>query len=337
MIILLIFQQAILADETDYAHAAVSLLFFRGQHDGDSVLLQWATATELDTAYFYLERSMEESGAYQTLDQIGIVPSEAPPDGLSGAEYERRDDDALVTDRTYWYVLVEVEIGLGSENRTEPIRVAVSDGQPTSTGTPTAAAGSQLPTATATQATVSTSLTPTSTTTAGQATASSGATALAGVAQTPTISTQAATDGPLANAALTTSALDTAGALRARAQVTAEASAYPGPDEGALNNASASGSAGYPAAPPTPKVFATNSYPVLTRTNEVIKGTPVPNVGSRIESLGNQATDVTESANNSPALGTLFLWLGFAAALVVFVSAVAGAIYFYSRQRTGSN
>jgi uncharacterized iron-regulated membrane protein len=36
-------------------------------------------------------------------------------------------------------------------------------------------------------------------------------------------------------------------------------------------------------------------------------------------------------------LGTLFLWIGFAAALIIFISAVAGAIYYFRRQRSGNS
>jgi hypothetical protein len=342
LIVMLIFQQAILGEKPDEAHAAVTLLYFRGQHEGDSVLLQWATATELDTAYFYLERSAEEAGPYQTLGQIGIVPAEAPPDGLTGAQYERRDDDSLVTNRAYWYVLVEVEIGLGNENRTQPISVAAGDSQPTRTATPTATdTFAPTPSPTPSQSAANVTPTPTVLASGSLATASAGATLLPGITRTPSAFTQASGDDPqtlaLANAAVTAGASDIVGSLRTQAQVTPAASAYPGPDEEVPAGSSDTESTAYPAAPPTPKVFATSGYPALPRPNNVVNGTSIPGIRSRNESQDNQIADDTMITNTSPLLGTLFLWLGFAAALVVFVSAVVGAAYFYSRQRTGSN
>ena len=131
----------------DSAEAAVTLLYFRGQHNGDSVLLEWATATELDTAYFYLERSDTQAGPYQMLEGIGLVPSQAPPDGLSGADYQRLDEENIQPGKAYWYILVEVESAQGAENRTLPIKVALADVPSTTTPTRTP---TLVPTVTAT-------------------------------------------------------------------------------------------------------------------------------------------------------------------------------------------
>jgi hypothetical protein len=316
----------------DAAQAAVTLLYFQGQHNGDSVLLEWATATELNTAYFYLERADAQDGPYQMLDGIGLVPSEAPPDGLSGAEYQRLDDDNVSAGQAYWYTLVEVESVQGTENRTQPIRVALGDAQPTNTPTRTP---TLAPTATAT---VAISGSPTATATA-TSTAQAGPTATPILART--VSTQAsATPEPTG----TTLAAHTADDIvdtqdetldRERTTPTAPTVGYPAPDTEVPVIALQSDPNGYPAAPPTEQVFVTKSYPEPPGPRDLTNGdgTPVPNIGANSQAAAQGRLDESQPPDNSPALGTLFLWLGFAAALIVFISAVVGAVYFYSRQR----
>ena len=84
----------------------VTLLYFRGNGLDSAIRLEWATGTELDTAGFRLERSTSSAGPYTFLDDIGFVPSEAPPDGLSGADYDALDESGTINGTTYWYRLV---------------------------------------------------------------------------------------------------------------------------------------------------------------------------------------------------------------------------------------
>jgi hypothetical protein len=114
----------------------VTLLYFRGNGLDNGIRLEWATGTEFDTAGFRLERSAASSGPYTILDDIGFVPSDAPPDGLSGAEYVALDESSITNGTTYWYRLVEIESS-GVENRTDPISVKAGLAQPTSTPSPT--------------------------------------------------------------------------------------------------------------------------------------------------------------------------------------------------------
>jgi hypothetical protein len=321
------------------AQAAVTLLYFRGQHNGGDVLLEWATATELNTAYFYLERADQQDGPYQILDDIGLVPSEAPPDGLSGATYQRTDEDGISDGQEYWYVLVEVESGQGTENRTQPIRIAFADAQPTSTVTqaPTA-----TPTATPTQQSFGlASATPTATPTA--TVASSGQSATPTTGRTVPMRATATSSNGQPNAAVSQSDQTATGQAETIAQVqespTQPASSYPKPDTEAPIAIAQSEPDGYPASPPTPRVLATNSYPARTSPVDLTNGdgTPLPNIGANRDAQLQGLRADSGAPTNSPLMGTLFLWLGFLAALVVFISAVIGAIYYYSRQRSTDN
>lgn len=318
------------------AHAAVSLLYFRGRHNGDSVLLQWATATELNTAYFYIERADQQNGPFQMLDQIGLVPSEAPPDGLSGAEYQRVDDDDVSAGQAFWYVLVEVESGQGSENRTQPVRVAFEETQATATASRTA-----TPTPSSTPTTVA----------AGSTSSTPMATAVGSTTTPGTVS--AASSGRSVSLRSTATPLtDESAQLTSVPQAIADGqsgiAAQEGTGERAPDNGypppiaetpvieSDSAQSAYPDAPPTPRTFATSGYPMPVSPRGLGDGTPVPSIGANDLASNTDPNEGDQESTNSPALGTLFLWIGFAAALVVFVSAVAGAIYYYSRQRSGT-
>lgn len=318
------------------AQAAVTLLYFQGQHNGDSVLLEWATGTELNTAYFYVERAIAVDGPYQMVDGIGLVPSAAPPDGLSGAEYQRLDDGVLA-DQDYWYILVEVESVDGAEIRTQPIKVAQADTQPTNTPTRTA---TPSPTATVTRPiSGSPTAVPTATPTATASSSRANGTPIA--ARTASIRTTATLELEGAGPITTTpdQIASSQGSNSAQQQATPPTGGYPGPTAQAPEIAMQSDPDGYPAPPPTPQVFATASYPEPKGPRDLTNGdgTPVPNIGANNRGPGEDGPDESPAPGNEPALGTLFLWLGFVAALIVFVSAVAGAVYFYNRQRAGNN
>jgi hypothetical protein len=161
---------------------AIVLLYFRGSGLNDAVYLEWATATEFETAGFRLERSHNENGSYLALDNIGFIPAEGL--GLEGAEYEAIDDTA-VNGQLYWYKLVEIEWG-GTQNRSDPISVMAGIATPTATATHT-------PVATATTGWTPTN-TPLPTATTGSssgppAAATATATALATLPAMPTATT----------------------------------------------------------------------------------------------------------------------------------------------------
>jgi hypothetical protein len=111
--------------------AAVDLTSFTATPQGDNILIEWETATELDNAGFFVTRS---TAPYPPYDDIsGFIPAEGS--GVIGAQYEFLDED-VTRDITYYYVLEIVDTNQNVEY-TSPISAIVSD-QPTSTPTATA-------------------------------------------------------------------------------------------------------------------------------------------------------------------------------------------------------
>lgn len=87
--------------------AAVTLVFFRALPGDGEVILIWETATELDNAGFYVNRSNQENGIYQRINPT-IMASRG--DGLTGAVYEYQDLD-VINGTTYWYKLEAIDFG----------------------------------------------------------------------------------------------------------------------------------------------------------------------------------------------------------------------------------
>jgi uncharacterized repeat protein (TIGR01451 family) len=84
---------------------SVELLYFRASPRDDSVLLEWATAVEVDNYGFYLLRST--TGNLETADELAFVPAAGYGRGM-GATYRYRDLTAQA-DTLYTYWLVDVD------------------------------------------------------------------------------------------------------------------------------------------------------------------------------------------------------------------------------------
>lgn len=93
------------------AKAAVTLVYFRAIAGNGEVVLLWETATELDNAGFYVNRSTLENGTYQRIHQTIIAPR---GDGLTGAVYEFADTN-VINGNTYWYRLESLDFGQQSQ------------------------------------------------------------------------------------------------------------------------------------------------------------------------------------------------------------------------------
>jgi len=87
------------------------------------VVVEWTTATELNTAGFNLYRSESAAGPYLKINEQ-IIP--ASPDSLLGGKY-RFEDASATPGKTYYYQLEDVEYG-GITTRHGPIVVTVSAG-----------------------------------------------------------------------------------------------------------------------------------------------------------------------------------------------------------------
>ena len=93
-------------------------LVARDAFAGASVLVEWTTASELDTAGFNLYRSLQSSGPYEKVNST-LIPAKG--DSLAGGEY-RYQDKPVQSGQVYYYQLEEIELDGGS-GRFGPISV----------------------------------------------------------------------------------------------------------------------------------------------------------------------------------------------------------------------
>ena len=85
------------------------------------VMVQWETATEVNTAGFNLYRSDSRDGTYVKVN-TALIP--ASGNQLTGSSY-KFEDSGVQPGRVYFYELEDVET-TGRTSRQEPIQVAVS-------------------------------------------------------------------------------------------------------------------------------------------------------------------------------------------------------------------
>jgi len=329
---------------------AVTLVSFTATPQDNAVKLVWITGTEIGTAGFRLKRGAPE-GPFEYLDFLGddasgIIYGQG---GVSdGAIYERIDNTA-VNGQTYIYILVEIENN-GEEVEPDNARRTVTAGlPPTNTPVsvivpPTSAAGS---TATATQTSSTTAPTSTRPNSSATSQPQASATAVRFATVTPSASqsdepaaptavpnttgsdtrtTNPATPRPTSTAASTNEAVlndDAFGAAVALAQ--GEETPVPAPpvDSGypATDTTTSSDTEVSPSYPPE----ETLGTAVPTQTRMAVIGS-VPGYDSAL------ATGTQPQSAPGGSRGTLFLWLGFIVALLIFVTGVIGSIVLYTRK-----
>jgi len=86
---------------------AVLIMQLYGSRDAS---VQWNTATEVNTAGFYLYRSTSPGGEFILVNNVGeLIPGQG--NAVSGATYEFIDEN-VVPGETYYYVVEEVEYDL---------------------------------------------------------------------------------------------------------------------------------------------------------------------------------------------------------------------------------
>lgn len=86
--------------KVQHISASVTLVYFRAISEDGAVFLEWETATEIDSAGFYVSRSTSQSGNFE---RIGSFIS-SKGDSVVGAYYEYRDS-TVENGVTYFYVL----------------------------------------------------------------------------------------------------------------------------------------------------------------------------------------------------------------------------------------
>ncbi len=127
------------------ARANVTLVSFTAAPGDGEVDINWETATEIDTAGFFVRRSEAENGEFARISDF--IPAEG--DGLTGATYEYLDE-GLTNGMTYFYQLEAIDYDQSVEFF-GPISVTLSGGGATPTLTPTDTSTPQgNPTATST-------------------------------------------------------------------------------------------------------------------------------------------------------------------------------------------
>jgi len=95
-----------IAPNSGWSPTLVDLLSFTAREIDGTVLVEWETASEIDTEGFNLWRSEAEEGEYEKIT-MELIPSEGSV--IHGASYEHTDLD-IVSGLTYWYKLEDIDI-----------------------------------------------------------------------------------------------------------------------------------------------------------------------------------------------------------------------------------
>ena len=90
---------------------------------GAAVVIEWSTASEMDTAGFHLYRGESSAGPFERITP-DLIP--ASPDPLAGGDYAYTDRQVL-PGHVYFYQLEEVEMD-GEASRNGPIEVRAKPG-----------------------------------------------------------------------------------------------------------------------------------------------------------------------------------------------------------------
>jgi hypothetical protein len=129
--------------------AAVTLLYFSAISENQQVRLVWQTATEMNNAGFFVQRSTQQGGSYIRVNPE-IIPAQG--DSLTGASYTYTDPN-LTNGAQYWYRLEMIDLGQNSEYSGSVFVIVGATPTPT-----TSVTGTATPSPTATSTSTSASL-----------------------------------------------------------------------------------------------------------------------------------------------------------------------------------
>lgn len=125
----LVFVIVILFVQTQLVNAAVDLLYFRTQSGVNNITLQWETATEIDNAGFYIQRSLEINAGYQRI--TSFIASQG--DQFTGHYYEYIDQ--TVSSGILYYYKLEIISASGNSVYSDAVNGIINISTPTSTNT----------------------------------------------------------------------------------------------------------------------------------------------------------------------------------------------------------
>lgn len=323
-----------LADTTLFdVSRSVTLRYFQAALKEDGVLLEWATASEVSTVGFQIERSTTSSGPFDRLEAIGFVAAKG--DSLGGGEYSAMDAAVESGDQTLWYRIVEVESD-GSEIRSAPVSVTLLGTSGATNGT------SQEPTDVTSSPTVDLTVTPPATlppvtTTRAPVPTATDFRSESGL-ESSVAPVGAQSGYPPPNSSGSVLAVGVAENL-AQVQSPTPADGYPIPPVGTpLPTFDADLDTGaYPGINPQPPITQPDGEEPASGFSTVMPSdkpslTQPPAIGSD-QSATPAAT--TGEADQSQSVGTtVFLWLGFLVSLVIFAAGVYGSVLLFTRHRT---
>jgi hypothetical protein len=103
--------------------SGISVLLGWTKFNKAEVIIEWTTASELDTAGFNIYRSQQKTDPFILINQSLIPPSNDP---LTGGDYTYSDTN-VTPGKIYYYQLEEIETN-GSTTRFEPIEVLARGG-----------------------------------------------------------------------------------------------------------------------------------------------------------------------------------------------------------------
>jgi hypothetical protein len=337
----LVWTSSLIAQNEEEDPVNVGLLSFTAAVQADGVRLDWETATELNTAGFFIHRSSDGTN-FAVIAEIGFVDSIGGV--ATGATYSEVDTTAVIGE-TYTYKLVELETD-SSQHDLDTVTITFNPA-PTATSI---IIGGDDPTPKPTNTPQ-----PTSTTAAAAtATATERATAVSGTNNQPTTTpTVTATPQPTL-----TRASSSGSTINSQPTATPQGStASPGIIDQAFNGSGSSGvalaqeeptSEAYPApgeTEPDAPIDADTSYPSEQPETEIAPPNPTPypansdvDAPPTITIIGSDDPYPPEADGSLPTLssdairGRIFLWAGFLIALFIFMSGVIGAIVLYRRR-----